>query len=100
MEAGGTMIWTLLLLGCNHLSGTDHDRVIYVRNDGADLMTWVKGNVDSGVFLVVTGAEALYADHYAIRSDHAVALLWCTGVISHREDWLSIAESVEFLPEE
>jgi len=44
--------------------------------------------------------EALYADHYAIRGDHAVAVLWCTGTISHREDWLSIAESVEFLPEE
>ena len=41
---------------------------------------------------------ALYVEHYAIGGDNAVALLWCTGVLSHREEWLSIAESFEFLP--
>lgn len=41
---------------------------------------------------------AIYVEHYAIGGDNAVALLWCTGVLSHREEWLSIAESFEFLP--
>lgn len=42
--------------------------------------------------------EASYSDHYAIGGDGVVAVLWCTGSISHRGDWLSIAESVEFPP--
>jgi hypothetical protein len=50
---------------------------------------------------ILTGnPEALYVDHYAIGADSAVAFLWCTGVATHRGDWLSIAESIEFLPEE
>ena len=44
--------------------------------------------------------DAFYVDHYAIAHDDAIAVLWCTGVISHREVWLAIAESVESLPEE
>lgn len=44
--------------------------------------------------------EARYVDHYAVRGDDALAVLICSGVISHRPDWQSIAESIEFLPEE
>jgi hypothetical protein len=43
---------------------------------------------------------AAYVEQYAIGGGDAVALLWCTGVLSHREEWLSIAESFEFLPAE
>ena len=42
--------------------------------------------------------EAIYSDHYAIGTEEAVAVLWCAGVISHRDDWLAIAESIEPLP--
>ena len=44
--------------------------------------------------------EHFYVEHYAIGGDNTVAVLWCTGVLSHREEWLSIAESFEFLPAE
>jgi hypothetical protein len=43
---------------------------------------------------------AVYSENYAIGSDSVVALLWCSGAASHRGDWLSIAESFEFLPAE
>ena len=44
--------------------------------------------------------DAVYVDHYAIGTDSAVAVLMCYGVASHRDDWLAIAESFEFLPTE
>ena len=51
--------------------------------------------------LVITDQpEHLYIEHYAIGGDSVVAVLWCTGVLSHRGDWLSIAENFEFLPAE
>jgi len=43
--------------------------------------------------------KMLYVDHYAIADD-AVAVLWCSGDIAHREVWRAIAESVESLPGE
>ena len=50
--------------------------------------------------IMVDTPEAIYVDHYAIGADNAVAVLMCYGVASHRDDWLSIAESIEFLPAE
>jgi hypothetical protein len=50
--------------------------------------------------ILARAPEALYVDHYAIAADNAVAFLWCTGMESHRDDWLSIAESIELLPAE
>ena len=43
---------------------------------------------------------AIYSEQYAIGGDRVVALLWCSGGASHRGDWLSLAESFEFLPTE
>lgn len=43
----------LLCLACGSGTDTVHDRVIYVRHDGADLMTWVRGNVASDVMIVM-----------------------------------------------
>lgn len=68
----------LMLAACGSRSGTDHDRVIYVRNDGADLMAWVRGNVDSGVFLIVShggpGGEATtyIEDMWPLEEDYAL----------------------------
>jgi hypothetical protein len=50
--------------------------------------------------IVTDHPEHPYIEHYAIGGDSAVALLWCTGVASHRGDWLSIVETFEFLPAE
>ncbi len=69
----------LMATGCGSLSGRDHDRVIYVRNDGADLMVWVRGNVDSGVIVVVThGGPGSYSSTYSedlwpLEDDYAFA---------------------------
>lgn len=72
------LLASLLLVACGSRSGTDHDRVLYVRNDGADLMTWVRGNVDSGVVLIVShggpGGEATtyVEDLWPLEADYAV----------------------------
>ena len=58
------------------------------------LVPWYTGRILTRI------PEAIYVDHYAIGADNAVAFLWCTGTASHRGDWLSIAESFEFLPAE
>jgi hypothetical protein len=49
---------------------------------------------------ILDDPETIYVDHYAIGADGAVAVLMCYGVASHRDDWLSIAESLESLPAE
>ena len=41
-----------------------------------------------------------FIEQYAIAGDDAIAFLWCVGETSLGSDWLSIAESVEFLPAE
>src|SRR3954452_15626274 len=49
--------WLLLLTmltGCVPLSQDDREgELFFVRSDGADLPVWVRGNVASGVFLVL-----------------------------------------------
>jgi hypothetical protein len=55
---------------------------------------WWKGHI------LTDQPEHPYIEQYAIGDDSTVALLWCTGVLSYRGDWLSIAESFEFLPAE
>ena len=49
---------------------------------------------------ILTDSPGRYIELYAIGGGDAVALLWCTGALSYREEWLSIAESFEFLPVE
>lgn len=74
----GLCLTVLLLAACGSRSGTDHDRVIYVRNDGADLMAWVRGNVDSGVFILVShggpgGESTTYVeDLWPLEADYAL----------------------------
>lgn len=69
---------TLLTAACGSRSGTEHDRVIYVRNDHADLMVWIRGNVDSKTLLVVThggpgGESTVYTEAmHAIEQDYGV----------------------------
>jgi hypothetical protein len=41
-----------------------------------------------------------FFEQYAIAGDDAIAFLWCSGETPLESDWLSIAESVEFLPSE
>ena len=71
----------LFLGACGSLSGTEHDRVIYVANDGAELMTWIRGNVDSGVFLIMThggpgGESTVYVPDYGPLEEKYAVVYW------------------------
>jgi len=67
------------LAACGSRSETEHDRVIYVRHDGADMMVWVRGNVASDVMLVVVhggpgGESTTYIeDLHSLEADYAIA---------------------------
>jgi hypothetical protein len=50
--------------------------------------------------ILTDSPAAVYWEPYAIGGSYAVAVLWCTGRLSRREEWLSNAASFEFLPAE
>ena len=62
------------------------------------LLVTVAAGIVIALLILADDPEGFRIDHYAIDGDDAVAVLWCTGTISHRGNWRSIAESLEFLP--
>lgn len=81
MRWRGAMVGVSLIFGCHRLDGVDHDRVVYVRHDGADMMVWVRGKVDSGVLLVVIhggpgGESTTYVEDLRALEDRYALAYW------------------------
>ena len=76
---GVALALVVVLAACGSRSDTAHDRVLYVRHEGADMMVWVRGNVASGRLLVVVhggpgGESTTYAeDLHPLEAELAVA---------------------------
>lgn len=72
------LLVSMVTAACGSRSETAHDRVLYVRHEGADMMTWVRGNVASGTMLIVVhggpgGESTTYIeDLHSLEADYGV----------------------------
>ncbi len=66
--AGFLLLSTLLVnTGCNEFNNEESDDVFFIENKGAIMPVWVRGNTDSGVFVILNhggpGSSAIFEVH-------------------------------------